>query len=109
MVKRSGRDCQAPCESDAGDTVLFADLVATLRIWPWDIAAMRQCGPSQLAVLVEVALARTRRDGLAGHWAYDLNRHRKLVDLRRRLDATAARMGTHGGARLAAHIRVQSV
>jgi hypothetical protein len=91
MVKRSDDNHGTVAAPDADDTGLIAELVRTLRIWPWDKAALRGKDPGALIGLVDRALVRVRRDGLAGHWAYDFRRHRALADLRQRLAIAARR------------------
>ena len=55
------------------------DLPRLLPVWPDEIADTSDAGRLRLLIKLQSQLRRERQRGLAGHWAYDLARHRQLL------------------------------
>jgi hypothetical protein len=56
------------------------DLAGLLKLWPHEVERL---GPADQAMIVRRilrALRAERRRGQAGHWTYDLTRHKRLVE-----------------------------
>lgn len=90
-------DCAIPApsldEQTALDAALLDELEVVLALWPWECAEMRMMGIEGWRKRLTSALITERRRGLAGHWTYDLARHRTLKTLSGRLDALATDQG----------------
>lgn len=86
-------DCGTPVLATYGtralDAALLDELEVALALWPWERAEMRSMGIEGWRKRLTSALITERRRGLAGHWTYDLARHRTLKSLSERLDAIA--------------------
>lgn len=54
------------------------DLPSLIPLWPSEIKDESQEGREKIILKLNAALRAERRRGRAGHWAYDLNRHRAL-------------------------------
>ena len=67
------------------------DLPRLLPLWPEELADDTLAGRRQLVWRLKNLLRHERQRGLAGHWSYDLARHRQLV-IAYRAEAMAARM-----------------
>lgn len=55
------------------------DLAALIPIWPHELADRTHGGRLALLSRLRRALRSERQRGIAGHWAYDLARHARLV------------------------------
>lgn len=73
----------ARCDREA----LVLDLSRALHLWPSQIDLASQAGRARVRATVRRALRTQRRHALAGHWAYDVACHARLLDLYRRVDA----------------------
>jgi hypothetical protein len=56
-----------------------ARLASLLPLWPHEAADTTYAGRLRLLAKLRRALRKERQKGLAGHWSYDLARHRKLL------------------------------
>lgn len=90
-------DCGTPLfathTARALDAALLDELEVALALWPWERAEMRSMDIEGWRKRLTSALITERRRGLAGHWTYDLARHRTLKSLSERLDAIVADKG----------------
>jgi hypothetical protein len=64
-------------------------------LWPSEIADGSLAGRLRLLARLRTALRRERQRGLAGHWAYDLARHARLLEAYRREAAALADVQQH--------------
>ena len=55
------------------------DLPRLLPLWPAELADDTPEGRKLILAKLQRALRRERRQGITGHWAYDLNRHQSLL------------------------------
>ena len=55
------------------------DLPRLLALWPHEIEDAGLTGTTALVEKIRAALRQERTRGRAGHWCYDLNRHRALL------------------------------
>lgn len=67
--------------SDAGAAAYCRarDLPKLLALWPHELEDESEAGRVAILRRLEKALRAERRRALAGHWAYDLNRHLALI------------------------------
>lgn len=56
-----------------------SELPKLLPLWPCEIADTSQSGRLRVVAKLRRALRAERQRGLAGHWTYDLARHRQLL------------------------------
>ena len=56
------------------------DLPRLVALWPEELAPAGTAAHEQLVWKLRAALRRERQRGLSGHFAYDLARHRQLLD-----------------------------
>ena len=56
-----------------------SELPKLLPLWPCEIADTSQSGRLRVVAKLRGALRAERQRGLAGHWTYDLARHRQLL------------------------------
>jgi hypothetical protein len=52
------------------------DLAPLLALWPWEIQDSAQV---RIVTMIRKALRIERQRGVAGHWAYDVARHARLL------------------------------
>lgn len=55
------------------------DLPRLIALWPHELADTSLAGQQRLVMVLRRALRIERRLGLAGHFSYDLGRHRALL------------------------------
>jgi hypothetical protein len=55
------------------------DLSRLVPLWPWEVQDVSLKGRLKLLARLRCALRAERRRGTAGHWTYDLARHRALL------------------------------
>ena len=55
------------------------DLPRLVTLWPEEIADISPAARLRLVAKLQSQLRRERQRGLAGHWTYDLARHRQLL------------------------------
>lgn len=72
--------CPAPRPPDAQARERRKRLTSLLPLWPAEIEDTSIEGRARLIATLERALRAERHRGLAGHWTYDLARHRQLLD-----------------------------
>ena len=65
------------------------DLRRLVPLWPSEIEDRSAAGRQRLLAALRIALRSERQRGLSGHWAYDLARHRSLLEAYR-TEASAA-------------------
>lgn len=70
------------------------DLPRVLPLWPDEIADTSAAGRLRLLAMLRRALRAERQRGIAGHWSYDLARHRNLLEAYRAEASAAARPAT---------------
>lgn len=70
-----------PPTSASADTayVRARDLPRLVALWPDEITDLGIDGTMLLVEKIRATLRRERMRGKAGHWSYDLNRHRALL------------------------------
>lgn len=76
--------------ADLADKIQCVRLARLVPLWPWEVEAASEAGRLRLLSRLRRALRDERRRGLAGHWAYDLARHRQLLDAYREIAAASA-------------------
>lgn len=74
------------------------ELPRLIPLWPHEIADTSPAGRAKIVGKLERALRAERRQGLAGHWSYDLARHTRLL-WAYRAEAAAAGLAAAGAAR----------
>lgn len=102
-----------PISNPAGAAyVRERDLPRLAALWPQEAADTSPEGLTRTVARLLAALRRERRLGLAGHWSYDLARHRALLlaahDEQVRLSAAMSGIGSGSGGEQAAE-RSQAV
>ena len=55
------------------------DLAPLLAFWPWEIEDLSEGAQVRLITMIRKALRIERQRGVAGHWAYDVARHARLL------------------------------
>ena len=55
------------------------DLPTLIALWPWEIETHDAAAQRRLVTNIRRALRIERQRGVAGHWAYDLTRHARLI------------------------------
>lgn len=79
-VSRAGaRTCHSGLSIDKDVYDRLRDLPALIPAWPAEIEDFSPEGTLKLLHKLKNALRAERARGLAGHWAYDLERHLKLA------------------------------
>lgn len=73
------------------------DLPGLVALWPAEMADGSLAGRLRLLARLRTALRRERQRGLAGHWAYDLARHARLLEAYRREAAALVATQQHPG------------
>lgn len=71
----------------------MSELQRLVPLWPGEISDTSRAGRHRLLNRLRAALRQERRLGLAGHWSYDVARHRQLLEAYRR-EASALADGT---------------
>jgi hypothetical protein len=56
------------------------DLTSLVGLWPDEIADGSEAGRLRVLAKLRRALRAERQRGVGAHWAYDLARHRRLLD-----------------------------
>ncbi len=59
--------------------VRHRDLPRLVALWPWELETPDRAARQRLLARLRRALREERRRGRAGHWAYDLGRHARLL------------------------------
>lgn len=90
MSDRTGRASARP---DRRGYDRERDLPKLLALWPAEVTDRSEAGRLLLLSKLRRALRAERQRGLAGHWTYDLARHRGLL-LAYRAETAAALTGT---------------
>jgi hypothetical protein len=79
--------------SDAELARCRAEIAKLLPLWPRELADMSPAGRAHVVATLKRALRAERRRGLAGHWTYNLARHRQLLQAyRAEMAAAQARL-----------------
>ena len=55
------------------------DLAPLLALWPWEIEDLSGGAQTRIIAMIRKALRIERQRGVAGHWAYDVARHARLL------------------------------
>ncbi len=55
------------------------DLAPLLALWPWEIEDLSGGAQVRIVTMIRKALRIERQRGVAGHWAYDVARHARLL------------------------------
>jgi hypothetical protein len=80
---QSGQETAEPGTTTAQPSKTALDRAARLTrllpLWPHEAADLTYPGRLRLLAKLRRALRKERQKGLAGHWSYDLARHRKLL------------------------------
>jgi hypothetical protein len=66
-------------KTSSGDTDRAARLALLVPLWPGEVPDRSRAGRLKLLSRLRRALRAERQRGLAGHWSYDLARHRCLL------------------------------
>ena len=94
---RAGRGARAASPSRAGGEAepegyaRARDLPRLLPMWPGELDDVTPAGRLRLMSRLRRALRAERQRGIAGHWSYDLARHRLLLAAYRAEARSAAR------------------
>lgn len=78
-MSRGARSWRQEKPSQKTTHVRELHLQQLLPMWPAELADTTLAGRLRLLKRLRRALRQERRRGLAGHWSYDLARHRRLL------------------------------
>jgi hypothetical protein len=89
-ARRRSLPAQAACAGQQSPYDRLAELARVLPLWPHELADESRQGRLRILGKLHSALRAERRRGVAGHWTYDLARHRELLRIWR-LELAAVR------------------